>query len=354
MYVAFHLVLGGMSEIDYIFKFRGVADHVLLARTLFQVPRENINDQISPTHYAQFQFYPIFIRIMATLTCNNAWFGIPILTLIQSGFFSYCVLFMMISFKCSSSPIISTYVSTFYPVGMILLRNVALPHTLSLSFVCLAFGYFRRNHMKLAALFCFLASITSFEGFLCPITLLICSLLNCHILTILYILAAISGAVSMLFGLNYYMYGNPFAFVNELANKFSPTLFSSVYLVAKSRPIACIFGTLIGFLLPSSIGTIRLLTKSRIHFVYCLLAFIMLAFFDTLDFENFGCGMALFAVVIGCDEYIHFVFGVITNKYIVLLLECIIIGVASRGIKFHGGSSEYMEYAFSDTVLSDV
>jgi hypothetical protein len=72
------------------------------------------------------------------------------------------------------------------------------------------------------------------------------------------------------------------------------------------------------------------------------------------NFENFGCGMVLFAALIGCDVYIHYVFEAISRKVILFLIEAMVVVFASRSLKFHSAPDEYMEYAFSDALLSDI
>lgn len=357
VFLLFYLVVGFAGETGFIFNFKSSPEHVLLARTLFRIPKETHeieNMPLSETHYAQFQFYPVIIRLVTALCFNNAWFAIPVLVLLQTCFFSYSFLFMLMKFKCTANPLFACYVAAFYPVGMTLLRHVALPHTLSISCVCMAFGYFRKNKMKLACLFAFFASVISYEGFLCPLAMLVLSISRFKILDIFKIMMAISGAVSMIMALNYFMYGDCMAFVYELSKHFSPIPFSSVYLVAQKRPIACIFGTILAFLVPGVIGTMKLLTVSGVHFIYCGFALALLAFMNIENFENFGCGLALFAGIIGCNYYINYVIEAVDNVYILLVAECIIVSAAARGLRFHSVSSAYVEYVFSDSLVSDI
>jgi hypothetical protein len=82
-------------------------------------------------------------------------------------------------------------------------------------------------------------------------------------------------------------------------------------VAVRTRSIAFIFATFLGFILPSLIGTILLVTISFPHFLYYLMMLGLLGFVNDVNFEQFGGELAVVAVIIGCNQSLWLVVRVI-------------------------------------------
>jgi len=76
MFLVFHLLIGIQSKFSEIYTFQDVSDLTLLARTNYHLP--NISDSVpglklAPFHFAQYQFYPLWLRMIHALTFNDSW-----------------------------------------------------------------------------------------------------------------------------------------------------------------------------------------------------------------------------------------------------------------------------------------
>jgi hypothetical protein len=111
--------------------------------------------------------------------------------------------------------------------------------------------------------------------------------------------------------------------------------------------MAFIFGTFLSFILPSLIGTILLITISLPHFLYCLIAFILLGFVNDLNFERYGGGLAVFAVVLGCDQYIWYALHALRHWSILVFIEVIVVAGAVYAFDYHVGPKEYCDFALA-------
>jgi hypothetical protein len=142
-----------------------------------------------------------------------------------------------------------------------------------------------------------------------------------------------------------YLYGDPLAFTKRLVNSFSVLPLSAFYAKAQIRPISFLFGTMISFVLPSVVGTLLLAVLSLPHFIYCLLSWCIVLFTTDPDFERYGIGLAVFAVILGCDQYISFALRLIKSPLILLLIEIFALALAIQALESHAMPEQYAKYA---------
>jgi hypothetical protein len=234
-----------------------------------------------------------------------------------------------------------------YPFNFVLLKYVALPHAISLSFVFLAFGFYEVNSIWASGFCCLLATLISVEGIICPVALSLALLGARRVCDFLKMVIVSSLCVPCFVGSSFYMYREPFAFVKAIRVRVTLVPYSAWGPLAQARPIAFLFGTFLGFALPSLIGTILLITISLPHFLYCLLSIILLAFVNDIDFEKYGGGLAVFAFIIGCDQYIWYVMRAFRFWWLLLVVELLIAAAAVYAFEYHVGPKEYSDYALT-------
>jgi hypothetical protein len=192
-----------------------------------------------------------------------------------------------------------------------------------------------------------LATLISFEGLFCPIALALSLLLKGKFCDFVKIVIVTALFVPCLIGSSFSMYGDPFAFVKALLGKVTTKPYSVCEVILQKRPIAFIFGTFLSFILPSLIGTVLLITISLPHFLYCLLCLFVLGFVNDLNFERFGGGLAVFGVILGCDQYIWYVLRLLKHWVLILIVEVLFMAGAVFAFDFHVEGKDYSDYALT-------
>jgi hypothetical protein len=324
-----------------------VPDVALLSRTLYCIPNMTTyipTLQLHPFHFARYQFYPLFLKLVHFLSLNDSWFALPMASLFQSILLSLSFLFMLSNHRCVLNTRTSTFVLSIYPFNFLLLRNLPLPQSLSLTFVCFAFGFFQSERIFIASIFCLLATLTSIEGVFCPLALSIVLLWDRRFRDLLCVLLISSAAIPLCARLSLYMYSNPWAFVTIWADEIRIP-YSSFGELASERPIAFWFGTVLSYLVPSIVGTVLLLPISKPHFVYCLISLACVAFIDGKKVEKYGCGCAAFAVIIGFDENIGLLSRRLRNPIILVIVETLAVSGAIQSLESHVTFAQYCEFA---------
>jgi hypothetical protein len=300
-------------------------------------------------HFAQYQFYPLILKLFLLLTRHDSWFALAFVSLFQSALFSGAFFFMLHRRRIVRVATVSCYLLIVYPFNLVLLKYVALPHTLSLSFVFFAFGYFEVNAICACGFCCLFATVISVEGIICPLALSLTLLLKGRICDFLKLIIVSSLFVPCFIAGSLYMYRTPFAFVMAMERRVTTVPYSVCSVLARERPIAFIFGTVLSFALPSLIGTILLITISLPHFLYCLLSLLLLGFVNDLNFERYGGGLAVFAFVLGCDQYIWFVMRPLKHWPLLLFMEVLVVASAVHAFDYRIGPKEYCDYALAIT-----
>jgi hypothetical protein len=300
--------------------------------------------QHRPFHFARYQFYPLFLKLVHFLSFNDSWFALPVASLFQSVCLSLSFLFMLSNHRCVLNARTSKFLLTIYPFNLLLLKNLPLPQSLSLSFVCFAFGFFQSKRIFIASIFSLLATLTSIEGSFCALALSIVLLWDRKFRDFLCVLLTTGVAISMFAALSLYMYNDPWAFATVWADGVGMP-YSSFGKLASERPIAFYFGTVLSYLVPSVVGTVLLLPISKPHFVYCLISLACVAFVNGKKVEKYGCGCAVFAVIIGCDEQIGLLSRRLRNPITLAIVEALAVGGAIQSLESHATSAQYCEFA---------
>jgi hypothetical protein len=239
----------------------------------------------------------------------------------------------------------SAFIFAIYPFHFLNLKYLPVPDSLSLSFVFFAFGFFHEERFTLCSLCAGLASIIAPEGILCPISLALYFFIKCKLCAFLQVVLGGLLAIGSVAYASFVIYGDPYAFARRLLTQFSPVPLSSFYVRARTRPLAFVFGTLLSFVLPGSVGTVLLMFISLPHFFYCVLSWVLVVFTTELDFERYGMGMAVFAMIYGCDQYTSFALKFMRIPVLLLGIEVVALAVAVHGLEFYAGPQHYSDLA---------
>jgi hypothetical protein len=350
VFLVFHMLAGLQSKLWFVFRFEDVPDVTLLARTNYHLP--NISGhvaqlQLIPFHFAQYQFYPVVVKLFLSLTLNDSWFALPLVSLCQTVLLSSAFLFMLTRCRLVHNAMVSCYLFTFYPANLVLLKHVSLPHSLSLAFVFYAFGFFQTERIFVAAVLSLISSLVSVEGVICSLALTLALLLKGRFFRFVMFAVICSSVLPMSMYMSSFLYADQWSFVKVFSERVSSVPYSSFSLIVKQRPIAFLFGTLLSFFLPAVIGTVLLMTVSLPHFLYCLLSLVLLSFFYEKNVERYACGLATFAVIIGCDQYVNFVLKQFRNWILLLIFEVLVVAAAINSLQYHATSTQYTEFALT-------
>jgi hypothetical protein len=350
VFLVFHILTGLQSKLAYLYGFEDVPDVTLLARTNYHIPNMSghvAQLQLTPFHFARYQFYPVVLKLFLSLTFNDSWFALPLVSLCQTIFLSAAFLFMLSRCRLVHNAMISCYLFTFYPVNLILLRHVSLPHSLSFSFVFCASGFFQTERIFIAAVFSLISSLISAEGVICSLALSLSLLLEGWIFHFVMFVVVCSSVLPMSMYVSTFLYADPWSFVKVFAERVNSVPYSSFSLIVKQRPVAFLFGTLLSSFLPSVIGTILLMTVSLPHFLYCLLSLVLLGFLCEKNIERYACGLVTFAVIIGCDQHVNLVLKQFRNWILLLTFEVLVIAAAINLLQYHAAPTQYTEFALT-------
>lgn len=338
------------SQFNNYYSFNHIPDEVILSKTLYNIPDlVNVFPQvkIKPYYFSQYQLYPLYLHFFLKICMFDSWFSLPLASLFQSLIVTASFYYMLSIYNIVHNLTISTYIFSIYPFSFIIQRNIALPGALCFAFECLALAYLKKKKIFSLSICCFLAILTSFQGFIISFSILTFLLFKKRFIYFIILFIITFSTLIILSFESYYMYNDKYAFLKEIKSLFSTKPLESFKILRNERPLYFIFGTILSYLLPSIVGTIKIRLISLPHFLYCFYAFIFVLYFKNPDVEYYTTGLAAFSVIIGFNDFLYNFLALIPSQLIFYLIEIIIYFFGAHFLKFHSMEQKYADYSMN-------
>lgn len=336
------------SQFNNYYSFNHIPDEVILARALYTIPDlTNVYPQgiNTPYYFSQYQLYPLYLRFFLKICIFDSWLSLPLASLFQNIVVTASFYYMLSTYNVVNNPLLATYIFSIYPYSFILQRNIALAGTLCFAFECLALAFLKKKKIFLVSICCFLAILSSFQGYVVSLSILTFLLFKKRIIFFLILLLATFSTIAILMFESYYMYNDKYAFIKAINDLFSNTPFESFDKLKNQRPLYFIFGIILSYFLPSIVGTIKIRLISLPHFLYCFYSLIFVLYFKKSDIEYYTTGLAAFSVIIGFDDFFSNLLKLIPSPIIFYFIEIIIYFFGAHFLKYHTMEQKYADFS---------
>lgn len=178
------------SDIYTIMSYWDGPNYVYAAKTFYNIPEDNPWSRyfgMQPSYFAcHLPGFPLIIKVFALLFFGNYWIG-DILAILSTSFLSiYLFRRLLLVYHCVKYPRLTSLLSLFLPIRMVIYRNVGASEPLYISLVFLAFILYKQNKKFYMILTMWYASLTRIEGLSIVGTIGLCYLLKLDILSAIF------------------------------------------------------------------------------------------------------------------------------------------------------------------------
>lgn len=205
---------GSFSE---ILKYWDGPNYLYVAMTNYDIPIKNpwsVYYKYPPSYFAcHLPGYPFLIKICSFMCFGNYTYGFHLSIIVSSLLFTYAFRRLLIVYNCVENSTLSTIIACFVPLRFTIYHSVGASEPLYISFICMAFIFYKIDSYFLMLSFVWLCCFTRIEGMAVGFAIGVCFLLSKDIIKAGGMFLTFLAPAALLV-LHYYKFNDALAYIH--------------------------------------------------------------------------------------------------------------------------------------------